>query len=452
MTTAALPRPRAAAPRPYAFPRFERRELSNGVKLVIAPVTKLPVVSIIAVIDAGAATDPAGKEGLALLTARALVEGSAHLTESAERLGTELEADADWDAALLNLTVLSERVDDALGLVGEILTQPEFPEREIERLKGERLAEILQLRAEPRGLADEMLERFVYAADARYSHPEGGSEESVARLRRDDVLSFYRMHYVPRRVTLIVVGDVTVGDAQGMAEAALGGWVSDGIAPTPWPPDKVARTTRAVHIVTKSDAPQSELRVGQVGVPRSHPDYFATTIMNAVLGGLFSSRINLNLREKHGYTYGAHSAFDWRRSAGPFSVSTAVRSDITDKALIEVMREIDRIRTEPVSEDERSLATSYLDGVFPIKYETASQIATALANLVIYDLPADFYDEYRAHVRAVTTRDMLAAAQAHLDPSRLQIVVVGEPATIGEPLERLGLGPVSIYDDGGRLL
>lgn len=452
MTTAAPPRPKAAAPRPYAFPRFERRELSNGVNLVIAPVTKLPVVSIIAVIDAGAANDPAGRDGLALLTARALVEGSAHLTESAERLGTELEAEADWDAAVLRLTVLSERVDDALGLVGEILTKPAFPEREIERLKGERLAEILQLRAEPRGLADEMFEHFVYAPDARYSQPEGGSEESVERLSRDDVLGFYRMHYVPRRVTLVIVGDVAVGNAQGMAEAALGGWASEGVAPQAAAPDKVARTTRAVHIVTKPEAPQSELRVGQVGVPRTHPDYFAITIMNAVLGGLFSSRINLNLREKHGYTYGAHSAFDWRRAAGPFSVSTAVRSDITDKALTEVMREIERVRTELVNEDERSLATSYLDGVFPIKYETASQIATALANLVIYDLPADFYDQYRGRVRAVTTREILAAAQTHLDPSRLQIVVVGEPETVAGPLDRLGLGPVSIYDDGGRLL
>jgi zinc protease len=450
--TAAPPRPAPAAPRPYRFPAFERRTLSNGVKLVIAPVTKLPVVSMIAVIDAGAALDPAGREGSALLTARALVEGSAALTDKAERLGTELDADADWDTALLKLTVLSERLDEALTLVGEILTRPEFPEREIERLKGERLAELLQLRAEPRGLADEMLSRFVYASDARYALPEGGSEESVTRLRRDDVLAFYGTRYTPRALTLVVVGDVTTGDVETMAEAALGGWKASGGAQQVSAPDRVTRTTRAVHIVTKLDAPQSELRVGQLGVPRTHPDYFAITIMNAVLGGLFSSRINLNLREKHGYTYGAHSAFDWRRAAGPFDVSTAVRSDITDKALAEVLREIDRIRAEPVEEDERTLATSYLDGVFPIKYETASQIATALANLVIYDLPGDFYDQYRARVRDVSAAQILAAAKSHLDPSRLQIVVVGDPETIAGPLTRLDVGPVTIYDDGGHAL
>ena len=450
--TAAPPRPSAAAPRPYRFPHFERRTLSNGVRLVIAPVTKLPVVSMIAVIDAGAALDPAGSEGLALLTARMLVEGSAGLAERAERLGTELDVDADWDTALLNLTVLSSRVDEALKLVGEILTRPSFPDREIQRLKGERLAEILQLRAEPRGLADEMVERFVYARDARYSHPEGGSEASVASLNRDDVLAFYGARYAPDRVTLIVSGDVTPGDVETMAEAALGGWSAKGGAPKAAVPDKVARQTRAVHVVRKADAPQSELRVAQVGVPRSHPDYFAITIMNAVLGGLFSSRINLNLREKHGYTYGAHSGFDWRRAAGPFSISSAVQSDVTDKALAEVFREIDRIRTEPVSDDERSLATSYLDGVFPIKYETASQIATALANLVIYDYPADFYDQYRANVRAVTAGQILDAAKQHLDPSRMQVVVVGEPDAVAGPLERLGVGPVATYDDNGRPL
>jgi zinc protease len=457
MTTASLPRPAATAPRPYRFPSFERRTLSNGVNLVIAPVTKLPVVSIMVVVDAGATTDPEGKEGLALLTARALIEGTerrdgASLAVRAESLGAELKSRADWDAALLELTVLSARLDDALELVGEVLTQPVFPEREIARLRSERLAEVLQLRAEPRGLADEMLERFVYAPDARYSHPEGGSERSVARLRRDDVVEFYRARYQPRGVTLVVVGDVTVNDVMGMAEAALGGWRTSGAAPQAAAPDRPARLTPAMHIVTKTDAPQSELRVGHVGVPRTHPDYFPILVMNAVLGGLFSSRINLNLREAHGYTYGAHSSFDWRRGSGPFSVDTAVRSDITDKALAEVLREIERIRADSVTEDERSLVTSYLDGVFPIRYETAAAIATALANLVIYGLPDDFYDQYRAHVRDVSAIDILAAARAHLQPSRLQVVVVGDPATIREPLERMQVGPVSVYDDSGRPL
>ncbi len=455
--TAIATRPTALPPRPYQFPRFETGVLSNGVRLVVAPVAKLPVASIMAVINAGAAMDPAGKEGVALLTARALVEGAgprngAALIASAERLGTELVTSADWDAALVELTVLSPRLDEALSLVGEIVTAPTFPAPEFGRLKSERLAELLQLRAEPRGLADEMLGRFLYAANVRYARPEGGSESSVAALTREDVVAFYQARYRPAAVTLVVVGDVTLADVQGMAEAALGGWRGGSDPGRPVASDRPARLTSAVHIVTKADAPQSELRVGQIGVPRTHPDYFKITVMNAILGGLFSSRINLNLREVHAYTYGAHSGFEWRREAGPFAVDTAVRSDITDKALAEILGEITRIRTETVTEDELSLATSYLDGIFPIRYETVSSIAVALVNLVIYGLPPDFYDQYRSRVRAVSTANVLATARTHLDPSRLQMVIVGDPETIRVPLERLAVGPVATYDDSGRPL
>jgi zinc protease len=204
-----------------------------------------------------------------------------------------------------------------------------------------------------------------------------------------------------------------------------------------------------VHLVAKADAAQSELRVGHVGLPRQHPDYFPATLMNAVLGGLFSSRINLNLREVHGYTYGAHSYFDWRRQSGPWVVSTAVQSEVTEASAREILNEIDRIRSEAISADELSLATSYLDGVFPIRYETTAAIAAALANLVIYELPDDWYDRYRARVRAVTTKEVLTTAQRHLHPQALQILVVGNPTAIRAPLEGLGFGPMTVYDAEG---
>ena len=453
----APPRPAAGPPRQWRFPAFETRTLRNGLRLLVAPVTKLPVVSLQAVIAAGASADPLDRAGLARLTAQGLAEGTvrrdgAALTEYAERLGAALDADADWDAATVSLTVLSERLGPALGLLAEVLMEPAFGEREVERLKSERLAELLQLRAEPRGLGDEMFERFVYAPGARYAEPEGGSVTSVQTLTRAHVDAFYRSHYHPAAVTLIVVGNVTMSEVEGLAEATLGRWAGHGSAPAPSDVDRAAHQAPAVHIVRKSDAPQSELRVGHVGVPRAHADYFPITIMNAILGGLFSSRINLNLREVHGYTYGAHSTFDWRRAAGPFSISSAVKSDVTDAALREVLGEIERIRTDPVTPDELSLATSYLDGVFPIRYETSDAIASALTNLVIYGLPADYYDHYRANVRNVTAIDVLTAARAHLHPSRLQVVVVGDPDAIRGPIEQLGLGAVTVYDDDGRPL
>ncbi|MFL5578295.1 MAG: M16 family metallopeptidase [Gemmatimonadaceae bacterium] len=472
----APPRPAPAEPRPYNFPRFERRTLSNGVRLVVAPVHKLPLVTAIALVDAGAAEDPEGREGLAQLTARALTEGTASadgaaLTERVERLGTSIDASADWDTALVRMTVGAGRLSEAMALFGEVLRAPSFPERELERLKAERLAEILAQRAEPRGLADEMFDRFAYATGARYGRPEGGAAEAVTALGRADVEAFYRERYRPDATTLVIVGDVSVHDAERVAREVFGSWAADGergagsgeraARPGEGPPprsalrarrplDEASPSPRAVHVVEKTDAPQSELRVGHVGVPRKHPDYFPITVMNAILGGLFSSRINLNLREAHGYTYGAHSGYEWRRGAGPFSISTAVRSDVTDAAAREVLAEVDRMRSAPVAADELSLATSYLDGVFPIRYETTSAIASALANLVLYGLPDDYYDRYRSVVRAVSAGDVLEAARRHLAPDRFQIVVVGDPAAIRAPLEALGAGPVRVYDAEGR--
>ena len=214
------------ARRPYAFPRFERRTLSNGLGLVIAPLAKLPVVTLLALIDAGAVTDRPGEEGLAQLTARALTEGAAGrdgaaLTEDAERLGTAIDASADWDAALVRLTVLSSRLPEAMALLGDVLMAPSLPAREVERLKAERLAELLQLRAEPRGLADETLDRVVYATGARYARPQAVPSTRCRRSRRMRSPACYAARYHPGAVTVIVVGDVATGAVEQLAEATL---------------------------------------------------------------------------------------------------------------------------------------------------------------------------------------------------------------------------------------
>jgi zinc protease len=224
-------RPAPAAPRPYHFPPFERRALPNGLRLVVAPVHKLPVVSAVAVVDAGAVTDPAGRDGLAMLTARALTEGTASLdavafTERVERLGTGVDAGADWDATVVTMTALTERFADAFALFAEVLTQPAFPAREVERLKGERLAELLQLRAEPRGLADETFMQALYAPTSRYARPDGGSETTVAALTRDDVVAYHAARYRPAATTLVLAGDITADDAERLAARALGAWTA----------------------------------------------------------------------------------------------------------------------------------------------------------------------------------------------------------------------------------
>ena len=445
-----LQRPQPGPPRDYHFPRFERRTLPNGMQLVVAPARKLPLATALLIFDAGASADPGGKEGLAVLTARALMEGTAtmdgaELTERAERLGASLDASAGWDSAIVRLTAMSSRLPTALGLVGEILRAPAFPEREVERLKSERLAEILQVRAEPRGLADEMFDHFAYDKRSRYALPSGGTARSVGSLGRTAIAEFFAARYRPAGATLVIAGDLTADEGERLATEAFGAWTGSAPAPA-MIVDAARQKNRAVHIVAKSDAPQSELRIGHRGLPRTHPDYYDVVVMNALLGGLFSSRINLNLREAHAYTYGAFSDYDWRRQAGPFAVSTAVKTDVTDAAVREVLHEIDRMRAAAVSADELSLATSYLDGVFPIRFETTSAIASALATLVVYHLPDDYYDTYRARIRGVTSERVLAAAQQHVDPAALQIVVVGDPAAIRDPLAALGTGDVLVHD------
>jgi zinc protease len=459
MTTTAIgkaARPLPGPPRDYHFPRFERRRLENGVELIVAPVTKLPVVTIAVLIDAGAVCDPAGREGTAQLVANLLLEGTersdgAELTERFERLGASIDAQADWDAAAITLTALSEHIPDAFDLLGEVLRTPAFRVREVERLKAERIAELLQLRTEPRGLANELFSRFLYTPSSRYARPEGGDEKSVDAIDREQIVSFYESRYTAGGTTIIIAGDISFARGEELARHAFGSW-AQGAPPRINADDLPAHRERGVHIIVKPDAPQSELRIGHVGIPRNHPDFFPVNVMNAVLGGLFNSRINLNLREAHGYTYGAFSGFEWRRQAGPFAVSTAVRSDITDAAAHEVLLEIDRIRAEAIAPSELSLATSYLDGVFPIRFETTSAIAAALAVLAIHALPDDYYDRYRSHVRAITTEQILEAARRHLHPDSLQMVVVGDPAAVRAPLEAMNFGALTLYDALGSPL
>jgi zinc protease len=447
MVTAVRPKP--SAPREYRFPRFTEETLSSGLRLVVAPVEKLPIVTVLVVIDAGSTFDPSGKEGVAALTADALLEGTteldgAQLTERFEQLGTAVESGAGWDSAFVKLTVLADRLEEATVLLGEAISNPAFPEREIERLKAERLSEILQLETEPRGLADEKFAEFLYSGNSRYAKPDAGNTQTVSALSRADAESFFRRYYRASSTTVVVAGAITPLKARNLVSKAFGRWPS-GVQETGGLVASARSITRSVNIVNKPDAPQSELRVGHVGLPRKHPDFFPTMVMNAVLGGLFGSRINLNLREEHGYTYGASSYFDWRRGPGPFVVATAVQSEVSAAALREIFAEIDRIRADKISEQELSLACDYLDGVFPIRYETTTAIASALANLVIYGLSGDYYDMYRTRVREVSSEDVLAAARNHLHPERLQTVIVGDAGAIQDSVVQLGLGPLKVH-------
>lgn len=447
--TVAPPRPDAGVVRPYHFPSFQTRILPNGLRVVVAPVHSHPVVTVLAVVDAGATRDPVGKHGLAVMAGRALAEGTEtmsalELAERVETLGTVLDTGADWDSSIVQLTALRERAGDAFAVLAEVLRRPAFPPDEMQRLAEERLSDLTQIRAEPRGLADVALNRLLYAPTSRFARLAGGDERSIPTITRDDVVRFHAEHFVPSATALLVVGDCSVDEAVAMATQHLGDWSGTAV-PVPDPDASRRYSDCRVHLVARPDAQQTELRLGHVAVPRAHHDYFPLVVMNAILGGLFSSRLNLNLREKHGYTYGAHSTFDWRRAASPFELSSAVQTDKCADAVREAMFEVSRMCEEKVSDEELSLAVSYLDGVFPIRFETTAAIASGLANVEIFRLPSNYFDTYRERVRAVSADDVLRAARAHLDPSRLQVVVVGPPDVLHPALEALGIGPVSVH-------
>lgn len=440
-------RPQPTALRPYQFPAVERAALSNGMQVLVVPMHRLPIVTVMALVDAGASADPEGQEGLAALTAHTLDEGTgsldgAALTDRFEALGTSFEASVDWDSTVARVTVAPARLDEAVSLFAEVLRAPLFPATELERKREERIEDLAQALAEPRGLADLRFTGLLYGR-ARYGRPAGGTAQSVAAVDAAQVQAFHAAHYGPASTTLIVVGDLTQTAALRLLEATFGDWRS---AAQPAIVGRVdaARARRRTVIVAKPGAPQSELRLGHVGVPRNDPNHLAIVVMNAILGGLFSSRINLNLREKHAFTYGASSGYDWRRGAGPFVVSTAVATDVTGRAVEEMLREIDGMRAAAPSAAELSLATDYLAGVFPLRFESTAAVAGAVAGAEVFGLREEWFRNYRDRVRAITRDDVHRAAQMYLDPSRLLLLAVGDTASIEVPLGALAHGPLTV--------
>lgn len=447
-------RPTPSVPRDFHFPAFERSALANGMRVIAAPMHRLPVVTAILVLEGGAMTEPPGVEGVADIVARALSEGTRdksadELVMALERLGTSVLASSDWDSTILKMTVMSPNLHDAVSLMSEMVMTPRLDEQSISRLRAERLSEIIQTQSEPRVLADEVFSATLYAEGSRYAIPVGGSEKSVTAVNTENVRAYQSANYKPLAATLILAGDISTSGAHALASKCFGSWSDTSASYASAAPQGLrgvgtASKQKQIRVVDRAGAQQSELRMGHVGIPRSVPEYFPVVVMNAVLGGLFSSRINLNLREVHGYTYGASSYFDWRRQSGPFVVSSAVQSEATGAAITEVLNEIEKIRSSAITDEELTLATSYLAGVFPIRYETSDAVASGLASLVIFDLPDEYFTSYRTRILAVTPDEVQKAAGAFLHPGELSIVVVGNPEIVEQQLCALGIGAVSV--------
>lgn len=448
-------RPTPGTPRPYEFPPVERFHLSNGLRVIVANLPGRPLVSASLVLRNGASDEPAAHGGATVLAARALSEGTDRfdaiaLVEASERLGASLHADAGWDAMSVSVDVPAPRLEPALELLAEMVLHPTFPESEVERLRDERLNDLLQAQADPRRRADEAFSATIYEASSPYHRPSGGTRETVAELTPARLRAAYERGLDPARSALIIGGDLAGLAVQAIAERLLGQWGPGvGAASTGRIVDAGAVRQRFIRVLHRPGAVQTEIRIGHVGAPRRIDDFHALSVMGAILGGLFNSRLNMKLREEKGYTYGAGAGFDLRRAAGPFGARAAVNTEVTVPAVADFLAELDRIRDTPVAESELRAARDFLVGVFPLRFETPGPIVGALSGLVIHELPEDELARYRPAIEGVTIEDVRKAAVERIWPDKSAILLVGDADAFGADLEAAGFGPVSVERDSG---
>jgi zinc protease len=447
--------PSPAPPRPYHFPHITRRTLPNGLRVLVAENHNAPLLSLRALVRSGAEHDTEQTAGLAAIVADLLDEGAGsrdaiQLAEDVGILGGALGTGADWDASYVSLDVLSRNGEPATSIFADVAARATLPADGLERARAERLNEILQQRNEPSAIAGKRFSNLLYGTGT-YGNSIGGNAESVSRLALDEVRKYYLQHYVPNNASIVVSGDIDADDALALIERALGDWARGDEPPRPTVSARVIDASR-IYVIDRPQAVQSEIRVGHIGVARTTADYFPLSVMNAIFGGVFNSRINLNLRERHGYTYGARSQFAFRRQAGPFVIAAPVRNEVTRESVSELLSELRRIRSGDIEDHELDDTKSYLMGVFPATVQTASDIASRLVDMELYSLPEDYFDRYRETIAAVTKDDITRVAQKYLDPDRLLIVIVGNAQQIREPLGTLGLPMHELDIEGNQLV
>jgi zinc protease len=449
-------RPAPGTPRPYHFPAFHHDPLPNGLTVWTVPLPDRELVSVHLLVDGGAAAETEAEAGIAALAAETLVTGTQRLdghafAETTERLGIELHADSSWDVGRAGFQALADRLVPGLELLAEMVREPRFDEGEFERLREERLADILQSRSEPGRLADEYFLREIYPAETPYGRLAAGTPETVEPLRVAQARAHHDRHWRPDRAHLVVAGPVTADAARDAVASAFGSW--DGTSPGHRDVVATDRGGRRIVIVDRPGSVQSEVRVGHVGIDRAHPDYFPAIVMASLLGGTFSSRLNQRLREELGYTYGARAAFDPRRSAGPFAARAAVHTEVTADAVRETIGLLEGMQAGAPPEAELREVIDFLVGVFPLRFETTAGAAAGIEPVAIYGLDHDWWATYRDRIEAVGPTQVLDAAVQLVRPDTALILLVGDAAKVRADLESTGLGPVEVIvpdDDEGE--
>ena len=447
--------PELPPPPALKLPAVQTTVLPNGLMLAVVEMHKVPVVDVQLLVDAGAARDPWAAPGLATFTATMLQQGAGarsalDVADEAAFLGAQLGTAAGFDGASASIHVPKRRLEAALDLLADVVLRPAFADSEIARQRELRAAQLVQQRDEPVSVANIAFPAIVYGREHPYGHPLNGTDSATARLARESVAEFYRTYYRPNGARILVVGDVTLAEARRLIAARFAGWERAEVPAFPSPAVAPPAAARTVYLIDKPGAAQSVVRIGHLGPARATPDWFALEVLNTILGGAFTSRLNQNLRETRGYTYGAFSQFVPRRLSGAFVALASVVTAKTDSSLIEFLKELRRIRDEPVAPPELAKAKAYLTLGLPGDFETTGGAAARFRELLSLGLPLDYYDRYVDRINAVTAADVQRVARQYIDPDRFDILVVGDKAKIEAGIKALNEGPIVYRDLWGQ--
>jgi zinc protease len=441
--------------RPFRVPQPQEFTLSNGVRVVVVPQTALPIIDGRILVRSGAVYEPAAKAGLAQLTGNLLDQGipgmtASQLTARMERLGAQFSTSAGHATAYVDVTALKNVFAEAMALGARTVTQPTFPESEFNRLRTQMLAQAVQRQSTVEGLSGETFARAVFQPGAPYARMSGGSKATLETLTLDDVKDWHRRTYSPANTTLLLVGDLTVAEARQIAQHALGSWNAPAVQlPAIANPVQPVQGTRVI-LVDRPGSVQSGMWVGQAGMGYGDPAYFPMLALSNVLGGAFKARINMNLRERHGWTYGAFTSFNPRAGVGTFAITSSVRTNATDSAVAEVVREYRRIVAEPVPAEELRSSLANIVGSFPNTVQTVQGLTGRMETLLTYGLPLNFWSSYRERVAAVTPAELAQVGRQKLTPNALTIVVAGDLSKIEAPIRALNVGTVEVWDALGN--
>ena len=445
--------PAAGAAPKVALPLAKRFRLPNGLTVLVVESHRLPIVSSTLVLRSGSSQDPSDEPGLAGFTSSMLDEGTTkrnalQIADELHALGATLNTGSSVDGSTIGCRSLKGNIGSTMSILSDVALHPAFPDKDITRVRDERLTSLLQQRDSPNQTASRMMWTALYGPSHPYGHIALGTSDALKKISRDDMQKFYQAYYTPQNAALVFVGDLTEADAKRLATDALGSWTGP---PTETPRPSVGTSINSrVVIVDKPGTPQTALRVAQLGLMRSDPDFEKLDLANTILGGLFSSRINMNLREQHGYTYGAFSSLSENRGPGPFLIGTSVRTDVTGASIEEIFKEVHGMVDKPVGEDELRMAKEATIRTLPAQFQTTNATAGTIATLYLYDLPTDYYQTLPGRISIITADQVHAIAKKYFAPDRMLVIAVGDRGKIEPQITKLNLGTVAFRDLDGK--